>query len=907
MRPLFLVALLAALASCKTTEPKPEPSPVAPVAAASPAAAPKPPEAPKVHLPDGAAPKRYELSLRVIPGEPTFTGEVSIELALEHPHDFLWLNARDLEPTFAEFTIGTTKLAAKAEAVGEHWLLVRPASTLPAGPATLVLRWRGELSAKNSSGLFQVKEGDEPYAVTQFEPIDARRAFPCFDEPSFKVPWRLTLHVKKEHLAFHNTPIEAETDEADGMKAVRFAETLPLPSYLVAFAVGPFETVDAGTWGRKKTKVRIVTPRGKGAEAKYAAENTGPILEQLERWFDMPYPYEKLDQLAMPVGFGAMEHPGLVTWGYRLMLVKPELDTPGHQRTFASVCAHELAHMWFGDLVTMAWWDDIWLNEAFATWMENKIIDGWKPDWALGVDRVLERGGALNADQLISARRIRQPIESFDDIQNAFDGITYGKGAAVIGMFEAWVGPELFQRGVREHLKAHAWGNATAAQFLASISREANRDVATPFATFLDQGGAPRVSLEPSCKPNEAPTLELTQRRALPVGSKGDARQVWQVPVCVRYSVAGKESRACTLLTTAQTTWTLEAKGCPDWVMPNDGMRGYYRASSKAGLLPLLQRAEKQLTVEEKLGLLDDVGAVVDSGDVDVEVALGAIPAALRSDDRHLVAAAQRLATQLADDVLPEPLRAKYETFIRTTFGPRALKLGLTVGPKEPEDQRLSRGSLVWLVAVQGREPTLRAKALTLAKKWLGDRKAIHPDLIGTVLSIAADTGDAELHRALVAAVAKEKDRADRGRMLQALGSFRDPAIVASHLALALDEKLDAREGMSVVFGASWDYRTRPVVFDFLEKNWDALLARLPEDAGANFAWFAGGVCDEATKERAVKLLGARVPKFLGGQRNLDQALENVDLCIAWRARQRPSAQRFIEAWKPSVGAKPAR
>jgi alanyl aminopeptidase len=293
-------------------------------------------------------------------------------------------------------------VAAKAEPKGEHFLLVTPATPLPAGAASLTLRYQGELSTKNTSWLFQVKEGDEPYAVTQFEPIDARRAFPCFDEPGFKVPWRLTLHVKKEHLALHNTPVETEVDGADGMKTVRFAQTKPLPSYLVALAVGPFETVDAGTWGQNKTKLRIVTPRGKSAEAKYAAESSGPILEELERWFGAPYPYEKLDQLAMPVGFGAMEHPGLVTWGYRLLLVKPELDTPGHQRGFASTCAHELAHMWFGDLVTMAWWDDVWLNEAFATWMESKIIERWKPAWDIPLERVQERSWALSDDSLVT-------------------------------------------------------------------------------------------------------------------------------------------------------------------------------------------------------------------------------------------------------------------------------------------------------------------------------------------------------------------------------------------------------------------------------------------------------------------------------------------------------------------------
>jgi alanyl aminopeptidase len=693
------------------------------------------------------------------------------------------------------------------------------------------------------------------------------------------------------------------------MKAVRFLQTKPLPSYLVAFAVGPFETVDAGTYGKNKVKLRIVTPHGKTAEAKYAVESTGPILEQLEKYFGSPYPYEKLDLLALPVNFGAMEHPGLVTWGYRLLLIKPELDTPGHQRTYASIAAHELAHMWFGDLVTMAWWDDIWLNEAFATWMENKIIDGWKPAWDMPIERVQERGWALQTDSLITARRIRQPIEVMDDIPNAFDGITYGKGAAVIGMFEAWVGPELFQKGVRKHLEAHAWGNATAADFLAAISKEAGKDVAAPFATFLDQAGAPRVAMELVCKKGEQPKLELSQRRQLPLGSKGSANQDWQVPLCVRFAVAGKETHACTLLTKPIDTMLLEAKSCPDWVMPNDGMKGYYRSSlgGTMDLLHLLAKADKKLSVAERVGLLDDVGAAVDSGNVDVATALAAIPLALKAENRHLVETAQGIALQLSGDLLSEPLQPKYAGFIRDTFGTRALKLGLTVGAKESEDVRLSRPWLVNMVAVQGKEPTLRARSLLLAKGWLKDRKAVHADLAGTVLHMAADSGDVELHDALVAAVKTEKDRADRGRMFGALSGFRDAALVKAHLPLVLDKDLDAREAMQVLWGAAGDYRTRQVALDFLKENWDAIVARMPEDFPGNLVWMGSGACDEKTRDQVKTYFEGRSTKFLGGQREFDQAMEGIDLCIAWRAKHKSSAERFIDGWTPSVPVKKAK
>src|SRR6185369_2442583 len=274
-----------------------------------------------------------------------------------------------------------------------------------------------------------------------------------------------------------------------------------LPSYLIAFAVGPFEFVDAGVAGSNRVPVRIVTPKGRAAEAKYAASVTATILTRLEEYFGIPYPYGKSDQVAVPVtmGFGAMENAGMVTYGQNILLADPERDTPGRQRGYAVTAAHELAHQWFGDLVTTAWWDDIWLNEAFATWMESKIVGQWKPEWRMENIDVSERLGAMETDSLVTTRRIRQPITSDDDIANAFDDITYQKGAAVIRMFETWLGPAKFRNGVQAYLKQNADGAATVTQFLAAISKAAGKDVSPAFSTFLDQAGVPVVSMDLQC------------------------------------------------------------------------------------------------------------------------------------------------------------------------------------------------------------------------------------------------------------------------------------------------------------------------------------------------------------------------------------------------------------------------
>ena len=373
-----------------------------------------------------------------------------------------------------------------------------PSSAGP-GPARIHIVYQGKISEKSSAGIFQGLDGKQPYLFTQFESIDARRAFPCFDQPDFKTPWQLTVHVPKAHAAVSNTSPVSETDEPNGMKRVVFAPTRPLSSYLVAIAVGPFDFVDAGKAGKNHIPVRIVTPKGKANQAKYAAEVTATIIDRLETYFGIPFPFDKCDNVAIPLtfGFGAMENAGMVTYAQNLILSDPAIDTEQRQRSYASVAAHELAHQWFGDLVTLAWWDDTWLNEAFATWTSSKILAEWKPEWRSRLSDLNSKFGAMNEDSLVAARKIRQPIVSKDDISNAFDDITYEKGASVIRMFESWVGEKKFQAGVTSYLKRYSYKNARVGDFLDSIAATGQPQLTRAFSTYLEQPGFPLDLREP--------------------------------------------------------------------------------------------------------------------------------------------------------------------------------------------------------------------------------------------------------------------------------------------------------------------------------------------------------------------------------------------------------------------------
>ncbi|HEX8983797.1 MAG TPA: M1 family aminopeptidase, partial [Bryobacteraceae bacterium] len=768
-----------------------------------------------------------------------------------------------------------------------------------AGKGTLHLVFRGAFNTKSSSGLFKNKTGEDWYVFTQFESIDARRAFPCFDEPSFKIPWQVTLHVRRDHMALNNTPIASESDEEGGMKVVRFAETRPLPSYLLAMAAGPFEAVDAGTSGKGHIPLRIITARGMAAQARYAAEVTPRILDALENYFGIPYPYTKLDSIAVPLFFGAMENPGLITYGETLILAKPSDDTMSRQRSYASVAAHEMAHIWFGDLVTTAWWDDIWLNEAFATWMAARTLETWKPEWGEDISEAGARQQAMITDNKLSARKIRQPALSKNDIANAFDNITYGKGAAVIYMFEQWLGPEVFRKGVQEYEKRHADRAATAVDFLAALSSAAGKDIAPAFSSFLDQAGVPLVTAELQCAPGRPPAVAVSQKRALPLGSRPPAAQVWQIPVCIRYGASG--GKECTLFSRARAEIALpKAQGCPAWVLMNAGQAGYYRTLYRGGMLKsLLAGGGKNLTAGERVGVLGDVEALMRSGDIPAEEALGVVPEFAADPTRQVVETTISIVEGVGFQLVPDALRPNFQRFVRKLYGARARELGWISKPGESGDTRLLRPRIVELVANVGEDPELIAQAEELARKWLADRGAIQADMAEVVLNVAAAHGGKALYDQLLEAFYKSSDPREHQLLLGALSLFRDPTLVKANFQLLLTGKVDPREGHGLLFGPMNFAGTRALPFELVRANYDQVVARLPRAADSDYSAFlptvGSGFCDSAHRAEVASFFKDRSAKAVGGPRMLAHALETIDQCIAIRGVQEAGVAAFLK------------
>ena len=848
----------------------------------------------------------------MVPGEDHFTGTVEIELDIRQPVSTIWLHGKSLVFREASIRAEDTDQTASVEPAANDFVAVTVPNNLPLGHALLRISYAGEISRVLTDGAFQQKQGTDWYIFTKFEPVTARRVFPCFDEPSFKTPWQLTLHVPKALKAFSNTPIASEQDEANDTKAVRFQQTKPLPSYLVAFAAGPFDIVDTAPAGKNHTPSRIIVPRGRVGEAAYAASITPKLIEMLEGYFGTPYPYEKLDQVVVPLttSWGAMENAGLIAYGDFLLSPKQD-DTDLRQRARARTMEHEMSHQWFGDLVTTAWWDDIWLNEAFASWLSTKLLDQWKPEWHLKTDAARSIG-ILRADSLTTARKIHQPIEAPGDIANAFDGITYGKGEAVIGMFENYVGPEKFQRAIRLYLQQHAWGNATSADLLAAVDQISGPGIGTAFSTFLDQTGFPLVTAKVLCLSEFMGAIsknqtwfQMEQKRFLPAGSPGKSDAVWEIPVCVVWKDADQVNRQCVLLSHASEDFDIEAKGCPTEFFADANAAGYYAVSYEPQVTEnLVRKAMPELKPSETAAALRNVQLLFSSAVGDPTQELTSLSEFSRNSDPALVRQAASSIGSIRD-LVPAEQQEEYAQLIRSLYQARARELGWNPSAGESQEIRLLRMEIVPLVAMEGGDTDLQSQATELAHEWLKERRGIDPDIVPAVLSTVAWNGDRAFFDLLVGEIKKDKVQRERAWMIDALSSFRDPAIARSALDLLFGSGIDPRELQSLLFGAPIE--TRDLVWKFVQQHFDQLNSTLPGARGIPFGatlpLTASGFCDSQHGAEVEAFFRSRISALPGGARNLANTLERIRLCSARVAIVEPALVNFLKSYHQTRNA----
>ncbi len=850
-------------------------------------------------LPALARPTHYALELSVDPNEKRFSGRTVISVDVPQPTRVLVLHARDLTIAEASVVEAGESLAATASSrksahgIGAPDELVLTLPRPVEGSVDVVLRYSAAYSDQ-LAGVYRIDSGGDAYVFTQFEPMDARGAFPCFDEPGFKVPFDVSITTPTGDIAVANSLEVSRTPSEDKRSLTfKFATTKPLPTYLVAFAVGPLE-VREGKAG--KLPLRVVTTKGKGALADAALEAGRAHVDILEKYFDHPYPFDKLDLVAVPdFAAGAMENAGLITFREELILLDPKLAPASAQRYLGLTVAHELSHHWFGDLVTMSWWDDLWLNEGFATWMENKVVDAWRPEIGAGVSALAWRAEAMQLDARPSARPVRRPVASASDAEEAFDGIVYDKGAAVLAMLESWIGPEKFQAGVRQYLRSHAYGSATAADLFRALGDASGKDVVAVASSFLDQPGVPLVSATLTCDKDEAPAVALTQKRmlrALPGEAKA-SDLLWKVPVCVGFE-GDKGEPECTLLQGDAARLELpRAKKCPKWIVPNVGQHGYYRYAISSARFRALARDADALDPVTRFGILDDAQALVETGDLPVDVLFDLLEALMPPSSRKL-SPGERLVIEeevstlvsLAGTVVDEPSRKAYASFVSKLLLPVAKDLGFDPKKGESEDAKLLRRSVFdGLVAVVD-DPWMAREAEKRTKAFLADPASVDVDTAAFSLKASSRHAGSARFDELAAALAKNQNPQVRVALLGGLGSFADPQLSAKALDLMLRPDFKKQDGRYLVRATTAAPATRPLLLSWIGARDAEIKDKLPAFMRVSFAELAD-VCDPDALAKAHTLFDGKLGDAEGGARAVAQLYERAGLCIELASRER--------------------
>jgi alanyl aminopeptidase len=915
---LFSLAPLAllTLAGCAADPPPPAPPPVAPAPVSTVVAPTSPPPVAREdgRLPALATAERYDLSLFIDPNQPRFSGAVRILVKLPAATQYVVLNGRGLHVTHAAAQVGNDTVGASVSERASHGGKVpeelvltfeRPLpATTPSVQTVLELTYDAPFD-DSLAGIYRVSEGGRWYAFSQFEATDARRAFPCFDEPSQKVPFDVHITAPKGLLAFSNMP---ESGHADGAASTStpttttdFKTSPPLPTYLVAVAVGDFDVKEGQA---KPFPIRIITTKGKSAMGGMALDDTAALVGELSSYFGVAYPYPKLDIVAVPnFAAGAMENAGLITFREELLLLDPAHAPQRARIAEAEVIAHELAHQWFGDLVTTGWWDDLWLNEGFATWAEAKIVELWRPAYHAHLERVAGLGGVMSTDSLKSARAVRQPVHSTSEAMEAFDGITYDKGAAVLGMLEHMVGSDVFRRGIEQYLRDNAWKTATADDLLHALDKVSGKDVSKVAATFLNRPGVPNVTLATDCAA-KPPTLTLSQEPWHLLGESSDKGAApWIIPTDVRAS--NEELRI--MLPDAHDA--VPTPRCPGWVDPNVGGYGYYRYSLDEKRWAAFASVVAKQSDVTRLVFLDNLWGQVEAGTLGADVALRTLPVFDTETSRVVVDAEIDVLFQMAHELVSPEAAPAFARYVSARLVPHrqaldAAKAKAKAGTAPTEDEVLERRAIFTALGQLANDPATLTEANKLTVAWLADPTSVDGDLARVAVTLGSRKAGADRIDALRAAMKAAKNPNDKKTALLGLAGFDDPATLGKGLEVALTDDVRTQDVGVLLWNAVYHPASEAAATEWAIAHWDGIRAKLPGFLVGRVFGIASRACTKTEIDRATSFFMPKAKDVEGAQRPLEEALESASLCQALRDKDGSSVDRFFNV-KVGGGATP--
>ena len=847
-------------------------------------------------LPEVAAPENYKLTFTPDLAKATFEGDETISLRVLKPTSEITLNAVDID--FHEVTIksgGTTQKAIVTPEKEKEMVVLSVAKPLAAGAATIHVTYSGILNSE-MRGLYIGKDDQgRKYAATQFESTDARRAFPSFDEPDYKATFDITAVADNGLVAISNSKVLSDSPSSNGKHAVRFATTPKMSSYLAALVVGNFEYIEGEADG---IPIRVYSTPGKKEMGKFALETAEHVLSYYDKYFSIKYPYGKLDLIGIPdFSAGAMENTGCITFREVILLIDEKQGSVELKKEIASVIAHEMAHQWFGDLVTMKWWDDIWLNEGFATWMSSKPIQAWKPEWNFNLDDVSDTDRTLNTDSLANTRPIHQAAETPGQIQELFDGIAYGKAASVLRMLEAYLGEQTFRAGVNAYIEKHQYANATADDFWGAQAKTSKKPVDQIMPTFVKQAGVPIIDVKSQCSGNST-TVAMDQHRYYYDREKFQAAndELWQVPLCMKSSTGAKQ---CELLTKKQESFTLS--GCSTWVLANAGATGYYRVGYQPDTVKALASdAESKLSPAERIALLSDIWASVRVG---------------REPVGDYLAFAHGLATDRSRAVLEDVLgnlnyigrylvtdtdRNSYRMWLREYLTPILKDVGNEAKPGESDEQKTLRSLVFRALGYDARDPEVLADARKITDRALANPSSVDRELAMAAFGLSALESDEAFYDRLMAALKNPMSPEEYYITLFTLARFDDPKLLQRTLDYAVSPDVRSQDALGLVARVMGNPSGEKLAWDFVRQHWSAIEKSGGPFASAEIINATNSFCDAGLRDEVVAFYSDH--KIEAAERTYRQSIERINNCVDLKSQQETQLASWLGRHESSTG-----
>lgn len=832
-------------------------------------------------LPSTTTPTRYELRLAPDLVTATFAGEETISVTVHEQTKQIVVNSCDI--VIENVSISGVGRITQEGRVAYDETNEQASFTFPdtVGPGEYSLRvtFHGILNDKLRGfyrSTYKDKDGDEKIiATTQFESTDARRAFPCWDEPARKAVFQATLVIDSRLTAISNTGIRAQKDLLGrGKKEIAFKDTIKMSTYLVAFIVGELEGGDAAVIDG--VPLRVWSVPGKQHLTNFARDIGASSLQFFSEYYNRGYPGDKLDLVAIPdFAAGAMENLGAITFRETALLIDEKTASRSELERVADVVSHENAHMWFGDLVTMDWWNGLWLNEAFATFLEMMAVDNWKPEWRRWNSFAISRSAALQVDGLQNSRPIEFPVRHPDDAAAMFDILTYEKGASVLRMLEQYLGAETFRKGISFYIKKHEYGNTETTDLWDAIETSTNQPVRAMMDTWVYQPGYPLITVAAGKKNitlQQEPFLYLESAR------NQENTSLWKTPIFLRFSVNSRVETRELLL--SESELVIPVTDQPEWVIVNAGGHGFYRVQYTPDLLTkLVENPRAHLSPIERFNLINDLWATVQSGLTSISKYLDFLRL-VRDESDQSVWATILGSLHYLYRVMPSSSRPLLESYIRELLAPITQQLGWRAIEGESTLAGQLRGEVLGALGTIGNDAPTQAHARSLYDQYKERPETIDGDVLPALVSIMAQTGGPTVYEEFVHNSREARTPQEEQRYQFALANFEKPDLLARTLSMTLDGSVRTQNGPFLIRAVLMNPAGSKLAWGFLRENWVRLLSEFPD---TSIIRMCEGVTALATPE-----LEAQVTAFFSthevpqGGKTLAQHLERLKIAVSF-------------------------